>query len=221
MEAVREQPGAAPGESAAAADGRRIRSERRRCGDEEAEGGGGGTAAEQGGGVGAVPGAEGGGAGREAPEAVSDAPEPARSCRRDCLMTAACGGRPCTAAPFQQTDPRHVVLWCPFREADTTSVLFEERRFVLSWAKTAGATSANTTPVSSVIIGSVVAAYAGRACSGEEAVACSAVLGEMLADSEACVEEGVVPPYRALKWLKEHSGNALYAALSRVPAGAR
>jgi hypothetical protein len=97
-------------------------------------------------------------------------------------------------------------------------VLFEERRFVLTWAKTAGATSANTTPVSSEVIGSVVAAYAGRECSAEETVACEAVLSEMHADSEACVEEGVVPPYRALKWLKEHSGNALYVALSRVPA---
>lgn len=106
-------------------------------------------------------------------------------------------------------------------EADTTAVLFEERRFVLAWAKTAGATAANTTPVSSEVIGSVVVAYAGRACSAEETAACEGVLGEMLADSEACVDEGVVPPYRALKWLKEHRGNALYAALSRVPAASR
>ena len=39
----------------------------------------------------------------------------------------------------------------------------------------------------------------------------------MLADSDAAVD-GVVQPYRALRYLKEHSTNALYTALARVPA---
>jgi hypothetical protein len=88
---------------------------------------------------------------------------------------------------------------------------------VLMWAKNAGATSASKDAVTSDVIAAVVSAYAGRAATAAEEAACGAVLTEMLADSDAAVD-GVVQPYRALRYLKEHSTNALYTALARVPA---
>jgi DNA-binding FadR family transcriptional regulator len=103
------------------------------------------------------------------------------------------------------------------READESQVLFEERRFVLVWAKTAGTTSASKDAVTSSVISSVVAAYAGRPATEAEEAACDAVLAEMSADSDTAVD-GAVQPYRALKYLREHSGNALYTTLVRVPA---
>lgn len=88
---------------------------------------------------------------------------------------------------------------------------------MLVWAKTAGATSASKDAVTSSVISSVVAAYAGRPTTETEEAACGTVLAEMLADCGTALD-GAVQPYRALKYLKEHSGNALYTALARVPA---
>lgn len=114
-----------------------------------------------------------------------------------------------------------------------SQVLFEERRFVSMWAKNAGwssetgslpwsaqATSASKDAVTSDVIAAVVSAYAGRAATASEEAACGAVLTEMLADSDAAVD-GVVYPYRALRYLKKHSTNALYTALARVPPASR
>lgn len=103
------------------------------------------------------------------------------------------------------------------READESQVLFEERRFVLVWAKTAGATAASKDAVTSSVISSVVSAYAGRPATEAEEAACDAVLAEMSADRDTAVD-GAVQPYRALKYLREHSGNALFTTLARVPA---